>query len=1193
MARSPVRLSDEEPGHFDELVDHPLYNPAHKDLSEHPGAYDPGELPDASRDPPADGDQPRPVERDYLDEDLVDSLQGDDPGALDLREHIDDLGRIVASLMPPPEEFTPEDRRVAAALDALAAVAPRRPDILDALQRLSDNPAHMKREGFADNIEALAVEAAGHAPAPREHPPSARIRAAGAALANRLPPPADRTPFERRLAAAIRAATRSAAHRDERIPALEKIARDALDGSLYRTLDSLERLAIEHEANLHLSPTDPTDIHNRRIAAASAKLAKSIGDDGDPSAADRRLAAAIDTLARLAAGSEDLLAAMEDIAASSTPNRERDLGADREDLIQSLQETATRYAATAEIPEARALFREPSAGSATARLTEEAALHNARPLRGERDPREAWLFDGSLMEADGPIPDRVQAAFDEIGAAIDGLLNVATPAGYRMGNHREGLHWGIVHAIDTRKTNLETEIDKLTRQIEDVRSGRDKDASRKEAEHDIAVSNDPADAHRPATLEESASRLEDLTERLSALKEERDHFERIRDYAADMYFHQNAKVWAPLKGSHTSQTGKVASIVVEGDYKAALRQHRALPDIPEGTLIAVTSSKQAPDHHTVIHTLDRQLKQHPDMILAHGGGKGIPDIAGKWARNNGVPQIAFPPDFKAHPDNIGAAIRTRDNDMAMCQPRKVIWFTAPGERPPRLHDAAQERAIPVEIVRENISHGQETRQTPAPAPTGEPPHRQTTAEKFAAKHEAANLAEDRRREREHPWPETFTAPDRIELQDPHGRILVVTRADAPEHRNLEPAHTPAVHAPCHDQPSPTEHHARAATPDEQRTADAFLADARPAYSAPPVPSSEADHARQALPHEAAAAERFLNPDTPDPDHSSPTPEITPTRALEAIVDAALPDDIALSEDAARHNGDQRQPIKETLIGRFIGVVHSVIEGRGGTADQLSAAAAKSTELDRQNIYGELDNTQRAEHEDRSHYVADSDTALRDMHAQFTAFFEERTGKSWTPPAPDDHSGNTRYTAASAEAIKMVERIRQERAKARLPQGYPIAVTALKDATVDRQTIFERLDKVLEKRPDMFIAHGNAKGVIQDVSDWAKERGVEQVRVPIDYNLPRSQQVVKRDQRILDTVKPRGVIEITNGTEKTTALVEKARELSTGAPRDRQIPIMRINPAPPRQQERAEDTSHQRSATEQQSQGRARSAGMSM
>ena len=100
------------------------------------------------------------------------------------------------------------------------------------------------------------------------------------------------------------------------------------------------------------------------------------------------------------------------------------------------------------------------------------------------------------------------------------------------------------------------------------------------------------------------------------------------------------------------------------------------------------------------------------MILAHGGGKGIPDIAGKWARNNGVPQIAFPPDFKAHPDNIGAAIRTRDNDMAMCQPRKVIWFTAPGQRPPRLHDAAQERAIPVEIVRENISHRQETRQTP-------------------------------------------------------------------------------------------------------------------------------------------------------------------------------------------------------------------------------------------------------------------------------------------------------------------------------------------------------------------------------------------------------------------------------------------------------------------------------------------------
>lgn len=532
-------------------------------------------------------------------------------------------------------------------------------------------------------------------------------------------------------------------------------------------------------------------------------------------------------------------------------------------------------------------------------------------------------------------------------------------------------------------------------------------------------------------------------------------------------------------------------------------------------------------------------------------------------------------------------------DMSVPERRKanpLFTHTAPVKTP---EQAAADSIEAVLATLEPSPGPSQTRQTPAPAPTREPAQRQTTAEKFAAKHEAANLAEDRRREREHPWPENFTAPDRIELQDPQGRILVATRADAPEHRDLEPAHTPAVPAGSDARPSPAEHHARAATPDEQRTADAYLAEANPAYSAAPAPSSGADHARHVLSHEAAAAERFLNPGTPDRDHSSPTPEITPTRALEAIVDAALPDDIALSEEAARHNGDQRQPIKETLMSRFIGAVHSVIEGRGGTADQLSAAAAKSTELDRQNIYGELDNTQRAEHEDRSHYVADSDTALRNMHAQFTAFFEERTGKSWTPPTPDDHSGNTRYTAASAEAIKLVERIQQERAKARLPQGYPIAVTALKDATVDRQTIFERLDKVLEKRPDMFIAHGNAKGTIQDVSDWAKERGVEQVRVPIDYNLPKSQQVVKRDQRILDTVKPRGVIEITNGTEKTTALVEKARALSTGAPRDKQIPIMRINPAPSRQQERAEDTSHRRSATERQSQGRARSAGMSM
>ena len=1122
MARTPTRLSDEDPGyfeesagHFDGLVEHPQFRPDASGPSDRIATYDPN---------------PQTDQADYLDDDLARSLQGEDPEAADPAARIQRLSERLQGAIPPPGERDRDQERLSTAIDALLDFASRRPHILDRLDRLAANPSLIHRPGFLDDVEALAVIAREHARAQDDQ--------------------AEHQPHETHA------------------PHTQDSQADGPAAALQ-------------------TPHSPPPALPARIAAATRQLATLVGPADNPTALDERLAGATSTMARLAAGNEDLTQKLEEIARQGIAG-DRQSDRHRQDVLERLHNAAAEHAATAEIPDERTGLTEPAAVTSTNRFTEEMELFQARPPRDQEDTRDVWVHGTGIADLDDDIPVHIQAAFDQIGASIDDMLDAATPAGFRIGDRRESVHWGLVNVFHHQVTTIEQECDKLSRQIEDLKSARAKQEKERENGPTLDGASAQASGNRPLTLEERAHELEQLTARLAALVEERDTFERQRDYAADMFFHHNGKLWTPREGTYTSKTANVPTIVVDGEYRAAMRKARTLPDIPNGTLIAVTNSRNAPSPETVIRKLNDLLEHHPDMILAHGGGnRGIPRIAAKWAQQNDVRQIQFPPDFHAHPDNIGAAIRQRDNDIAMCRPHSVVCFTAPGDRPPRLHDAALERAIPIDIVNRDVTRERHTQAATAPETRVQPRPEPSTAEKIAARHATAHRAEDIRREREHPLPEKLTVDGPIQLQNQQGRTVELLPYSPP----TQPTESPRLAQTSQSAfaaENPDAYAAAKTRAHEASYGKAFLPD-------PPAPSTtHHSEARQATPDEQRTADKFLADPHPAAGHNQAPPDITPAQAARALVDAALPEDIALPEDAARYNGGDRQPIRDTLFSRLVGVFHSLTHGPGGTTDQLANAAERTRDLDRQNIYGELDQTQQAEQQQRSHYISDSGDALHDAFSQLASAFREETGKHWTPPAPDNQPNATRFTAAAAEATTIVEKMHREAAAARLPKGYPVAVTAL-DQGVDRETVFHWLDKVHAKRPDIYLAHGNAKGVLHHVSDWAKERNVKQIHFPPNYSEPANQRILNRDDRLWETVKPRGLIEFTDGTGKTNRLSTTVRAFNANASPEEKIGILRAQPVAPAKEEQVGQDAQQRSAAEAHAHGReqGKSAGMSM
>ncbi len=754
-----------------------------------------------------------------------------------------------------------------------------------------------------------------------------------------------------------------------------------------------------------------------------------------------------------------------------------------------------------------------SGDSATARIADEMALHGAQPIASEPDTRDVWLNGDSPPTFEGPVPPHVQAAFDQIGAGIEMLMEVTTPEGYRMGDEREPFVWSIVHGYHSQVVGLEKRIDRVSQECNTLRKTEGQRISEQ--------------GRDPASVE-----LETKTQELLSLASMRDHYELFRDYAADLYSHHTGNVWAPRRGTHVSQTGDVLARVDGRDFARAARAGHDTRELPEGTLIAVAGGTGWTDHDTIYKRLDRCLKECPDMVLAHGGAKGVQQIASTWAKNRDVPQEAFVPQWKQHGDDRGAAIKARDDSMLRARPAKIVHFAAGETRPPRLCTQATRHSIPVERINERPLR----QETALSRETSQP------GEAATAKPRQENAA-DRLQDLKNPVPELSAEQigGSVGIVLPNGMKGTLVTQDA------------APSQPAHQTPPSL------AIASESRHEDPSL----------PEGMRDRKYADAVLHGPGQVAEAAAAP------YLAPSDEATTAAAgMRVMVDAVAPDT------------EENESLRTSLTHRIVDVFHSMISGPGGLTDRTDRLADRQKDLHRENFGGEITLNQISDTGQELEQGHNSLNLFEQARAKLAETAEELTGEKWLPrPSPDAERPHP-VSAAAVEAAEHVERLQKEHDMARMPKGFPVAVTAYQDGA-DQETVDREMDRVLAHRPDMWIAHGNTHGTLQMVSDWATRNNVQQAFFELDKGQTGTSFIRARDHQIVDTVKPRGVIEFKAENGKSTFLAEKARN-------DR-IPVhpVVVSSEPSIQQRNDEAQTRSQGESMGQTLSTGKSAGMSM
>lgn len=163
-------------------------------------------------------------------------------------------------------------------------------------------------------------------------------------------------------------------------------------------------------------------------------------------------------------------------------------------------------------------------------------------------------------------------------------------------------------------------------------------------------------------------------------------------------------------------------------------------------------------------------------------------------------------------------------------------------------------------------------------------------------------------------------------------------------------------------------------------------------------------------------------------------------------------------------------------------------------------------------------------------------AFRDFAAEH---FEAITGIAWRPRT-GSRVNRKALTAAMIDSRDFLATRRQADAQVMLPPGPKIAFTGGIECN-DHARIWDALDKVRAKHPDMVLIHGGSlKGAEKIAACWADNRGVPQIVFKPDWSRHRNAAPFKRNDQMLDAL-PIGVIAFP-GSGISQNLADKARKM---------------------------------------------------
>ncbi|WP_027528488.1 DUF2493 domain-containing protein [Bradyrhizobium sp. Ec3.3] len=162
--------------------------------------------------------------------------------------------------------------------------------------------------------------------------------------------------------------------------------------------------------------------------------------------------------------------------------------------------------------------------------------------------------------------------------------------------------------------------------------------------------------------------------------------------------------------------------------------------------------------------------------------------------------------------------------------------------------------------------------------------------------------------------------------------------------------------------------------------------------------------------------------------------------------------------------------------------------------------------------------------------------FRDQAAEW---FEVHTGSLWRPRAGSIINHGT-LTAAMIDSRDFLAAKRRSETEAVVPAGPKIALTGGLDFN-DVSLVWDRLDKVHAKHPNMVLLHGGSpKGAELIAAKWASNRRVSQITLKPDWTKHAKAAPFKRNDAML-AVMPVGVMHFP-GTGIQDNLADKAKKL---------------------------------------------------
>ena len=235
-------------------------------------------------------------------------------------------------------------------------------------------------------------------------------------------------------------------------------------------------------------------------------------------------------------------------------------------------------------------------------------------------------------------------------------------------------------------------------------------------------------------------------------------------------------------------------------------------------------------------------------------------------------------------------------------------------------------------------------------------------------------------------------------------------------------------------------------------------------------------------------------------------------------------------------GDTRlEPDLENLLWSTVNLFHRAIgrierelddneQAQQRSQKEQDGSEVKSVELERLTAEGRTLIERR-----------DSMELFRDIAAEQ---FERHTGSSWRPHA-GSMVNHRSLTAAMIDSRDFLAAKRRSENEALLPAGPKIAFTGGHDFN-DHNLIWDKLDKVRVKHPDMVLLHGGSpKGAELIAAKWADHRKVTQIAFKPDWTKHAKAAPFKRNDQMLEVL-PIGVM-VFPGTGIQDNLADKAKK----------------------------------------------------